>query len=190
MLVLDGISTSIDTTMVAYRQLQAALLDHDEATEPDRRRAATVVAVMSAWAVVDAVHRLGVLVPRLRNLRRGPAVRAFLQTTDQVKLLRHIVQHLDGEIPRLLQDGWPIWGTLSWVHVESPHTRRFQVRLLMPGTLGPGAVSLPVVNPLGRTVEAPTTTATGTTTARHNPSTAGSSGFATEQGTTDGDRAP
>jgi hypothetical protein len=155
MLALDGISTSIDTTTVAYRQLQAALLDHDEATEPDHRRAATVVGVMSAWAVVDAVHRLGVLVPRLRNLRRGPAIRAFLQTTEQVEPLRNVVQHLGGEIPRLLQDGRPIWGSLSWVHVESLDARKFQVRLLIPGTLGPEAVSLPVMNPLGREVEIP-----------------------------------
>ena len=120
MLVLDGISTSLDMTAVAYRQLQAALLDYSEATDPTGRRLATVFAVMSTWTIVDAVHRLGVLVPKLRNLHRGPAVRAFLKVTEQIEPLRHVVQHLDGQIPRLLSDGRPIWGAIAWVHVESP----------------------------------------------------------------------
>ena len=154
MLVLDGISASIDMTMVAYRQLQNALLENDRSTDPTSRRAATVVAVMNAWTIVDAVHRLGVLLPRLRHLRRGPAVRAFLKTTEQVEPLRHTVQHLNGEIPRLLNDGRSIWGALSWVHLESPDADQFHVGLLMPGTMGP-TYELPMVNPLGREVEIP-----------------------------------
>ena len=154
MLVLDGITTSIDMTTVAYRQLQTALLDHGEATDPTGRRVATVFAVMSAWTIVDAVHRLGVLVPRLRNLPRRPAVRAFLKVAEQVEPLRHAVQHLGGEIPRLLSDGRPIWGAIAWVHVASPDADQWTSNLLMPGTLGP-KFKLPVVNAAGRTMEVP-----------------------------------
>ena len=154
MLILDGIGTSIDMTMVAYHQLLAALLENDDSTDPTHRRAATVIAVMNAWTIVDAVHRLGVLVRRLRNLRHGPAVRSFLATAKQVEPLRHAVQHLDGEIPRLLNDGRPIWGALSWVHVESPDPDQVRIGLLIHGTSGP-KVELPMVNPLGREVEIP-----------------------------------
>jgi hypothetical protein len=153
MLVLDGVSTSIDMTMIAYRQLQAALLEHMKSTdESTTSRATTVYAVMNAWAVVDAVHRLGGLARRLRGLRRGPAVRAFLTTAELVEPLRNAVQHLDGEIERLLRDGRPIWGSLSWAYwayMESLGAKQFQVGLLMPGTVMP-AYELPVVNPLGR----------------------------------------
>lgn len=155
MLLLDGISTSIDMTIVAYRQLQAALLEHVKATDQGTSsRAATVVAVMNAWTVVDVVHRLRLLVRRLRGLRHGPAVRVFLNTAQLVEPLRHAVQHLDGQIERLLHNGRPIWGSISWAYMESPDAKEFRTLLLMPGTLGP-RFKLPIVNPAGREMEVP-----------------------------------
>jgi hypothetical protein len=52
---------------------------------------------MSAWTIVDAAHRLGVLVRKLSGLKNGPAKILFLKAVEQVEPLRHAVQHLDGE---------------------------------------------------------------------------------------------
>lgn len=73
-------------------------------------------AVTNAWAIVDNVHRLGVLVRKLPGLKRGPAVAVLLKAAGQVEPFRHAVQHLDGEIEGLLADGRPLWDSLSWVN--------------------------------------------------------------------------
>jgi PASTA domain len=59
MLVLDGISTSIDMINIAYRALQAALLEFNRSMYQHRppSRTLTVPAVMNAWTIIDADRR-------------------------------------------------------------------------------------------------------------------------------------
>jgi hypothetical protein len=156
MLVLDGISTSIDAISIAYRNLQAALLEFNRAMDQHRppSRTVTVPAVMNAWAVVDAAYRLGLIVPRLRGLKHGPAVKSFLKSVAPVEPFRHVVQHLDANIPQLLTDCQPVWGSLSWAYVESPQAGTIRVGVLMPGAAR-APLNLPLVNPLGKRFEIP-----------------------------------
>jgi hypothetical protein len=155
MMVLDGISTSIEVTVIAYRDLQVALLDfHRAADQHTTNRPATVRAVMSAWTVIDAAHRLGLLVPKLRGLKHGPAVRSLLKAVEPVEPFRHLVQHLDREIGRLLTDRQPIWGSLSWAYVESADAKTIRIGLLMPGAAR-APLELPMVNTAGRQIEIP-----------------------------------
>jgi hypothetical protein len=67
--------------------------------------------MMNAWAIVDAAQRL-------RGPKHGPAVTSLLRSLAPVEPFRHVVQHLDQKIPRLLADGQPVWGSLSWAYVE------------------------------------------------------------------------
>jgi hypothetical protein len=154
-MVLDGISTSIEVTVIAYRDLQGALLQFNRAADQHAtNHPATVRAVMSAWTVIDAAHRLGLLVPRLRGLKHGPAVRSLLKAVEPVEPFRHLVQHLDGEIGRLLAERQPIWGSLSWAYVDSADASTIRIGLLMPGAAR-APIDLPLVNPLGRKIEIP-----------------------------------
>jgi hypothetical protein len=152
-LALDGISMSADMTALSYQQLQAALWLHSKAIDQTTSRLAAVHAVTNAWAIIDAAHRVRVLVRKLPGLKRGPAVVSFLKIAEQVEPLRNAVQHLDGAIEELLANGRPVWGVLSWVNVDSPDAKRFSVRALLPGTMAPTSAS--VVNPMGRAVEIP-----------------------------------
>ena len=165
-LALDGISFSVDMTLLSYRHLRAALWAQSKSAGQPTYRAVVLQAVTNAWAIVDNVHRLGVLVHKLPGLKRGPAVTVLRKATDQVEPLRHAVQHLDGEIEALLTDGRPLWGSLSWVNWDSPENRLIGVSLLVPGALARHQHA-PVVNPLGREVEIPiglaTLTAAGVT---------------------------
>jgi len=157
MLVLDGISTSIDAINIAYRDLQVALLEFNRSMDqhrPPSRRTVTVPAVMNAWMVVDAAYRLGLIVPRLRGLKQGPAVKSFLKSVAPVEPFRHVVQHLDANIPQLLTECQPVWGSLSWAYVESPQAGTIRVGVLMPGA-GRAPLDLPLVNPLGKRFEVP-----------------------------------
>jgi hypothetical protein len=156
MLVLDGISTSIDAINIAYRDLQAALLGFNRAMDQHRPpgRALTVPAVMNAWAIVDAAHRLRLLVPPLRGLKHGPAVTSLLKSLASAEPFRHVVQHLDQKIPQLLADCQPVWGSLSWAYVEGAQASTIRIGLLMPGAAR-APMELPLVNPLGKRIEIP-----------------------------------
>ena len=63
------------------------------------------------------------------------------------------MQHLDGAIEELLENGRPVRGVLSWVNADSPDAKRFSSRGLLPGTMAPTSASM--VNPMGRVVEIP-----------------------------------
>jgi hypothetical protein len=136
-LALDGISVSVDMTMVASWQLRVALWLHGKASERATSWPLVLQAVTAAWAIVDDVHRIGVLVRRLPGLKRGPAVTALLKAADQVEAPRNAVQHLDGEIEELLDSGRSVWGSLSWVNMASPDAKLLSVGLLLPGTWRP-----------------------------------------------------
>jgi hypothetical protein len=73
-LTLDEISMSVDMTALGYQQLRAALWVHSKTTDQTTSRLATVHAVTNAWAVIDAGHRLRVLVRKLPGLKRGPGL--------------------------------------------------------------------------------------------------------------------
>jgi hypothetical protein len=156
MLVLDGISTSIDAINIAYRDLQAELLEFNRTMDQHRPpgRALTVPAVMNAWAIIDAAHRLRLLVPRLRGLKHGPAVTSFLKSVAPTEPFRHVVQHLDEKIGKLVADGQPVWGSLSWAYIDGAHAKTIRIGLLMPGAAR-APMELPMVNPLGKRVAIP-----------------------------------
>jgi hypothetical protein len=154
-LFLDGISLSVDMTALAYQRLRKGLLwPLPTGKHHPSSRSGTAEIVMDAWSIIDSVNRLRVLVEGMRGLRRGSAVVSFLNSVSDVEALRNAVQHLSGEVEKLWEDGWPLWGTLSWVVVEAPDAEQFLTVAFNPGALG-GRVRVPVVNPVGREVEIP-----------------------------------
>jgi hypothetical protein len=155
MMVLDGITTCIDVIMIAYRDLQVALLECHRSADQRRppSRASRVTATMSAWTPVDAAHRLSLLVPKLRGLKHGPAVTSLLKTVAPVESFRHLVQHLNERVRQLLSDRQPIRGSLSWIYRETPHAEMARIGMLMPGAARVPA-DLPLVDPRGKTIEA------------------------------------
>jgi hypothetical protein len=88
-LALDEISMSVDMTAMGCQQLRVALWLHSKTTDRTTSRLATVHAVTNAWSVIDAGHRLRVLVRKLPGLKHGPAVVSFLQVAEQVEPLRN-----------------------------------------------------------------------------------------------------
>jgi hypothetical protein len=97
----------------------------------------TVPAVMNAWAVVDAAYRLGLIVPRLRGLKHGPAVKSFLKSVAPVEPFRHVVQHLDANIPQLLTDCQPVWAACRERTWSRPRLERSGLGCSCPAPPGP-----------------------------------------------------
>lgn len=151
-LALDGISDSIDMTIIAYRQLRVALWTDMQMIDQPASRPVYLQTIMSAWTIVDAAHRLRVLVRKLPGLKNGPAKSLFLKAVEQVERLRHAVQHLDGEIEQLLANGQPLWGFLTWVKADGPDDVPV-IGILLPGALGPTWEVR--ARPFGRDIEVP-----------------------------------
>lgn len=63
------------------------------------------------------------------------------------------MQHLEGAIEELLENGRPVRGVLSWVNADSPDAKHFSVLGLLSGTTASTSASM--VNPMGRVVEIP-----------------------------------
>jgi hypothetical protein len=154
-LYLDGIVFSIDMVSIGYQRLKALLHEQALAERPTHARNALIV--MDAWSIIDSANRLRVHVEgvkRIGGLQRGPAVTSLFKSIDGVKILRDAVQHQDGEVTKLRQNGRPLWGTLSWLYWASPEAKDFRVSLMVPGTLAV-TEGMPMVNPLGRESETP-----------------------------------
>jgi hypothetical protein len=68
------------------------------------------VASLDAWALVDTLNRLRVLITRLPGLRsKSPGAQVIVRALKPVEDLRNAVQHMDGEIGPLSATNLPLW---------------------------------------------------------------------------------
>lgn len=156
-LCLDGIDSSLTMTMITYSRLRQAVLQYCQATsQGDSTSEIQKFMLLDAWSLIDITNRLRVLVRRTPGLKHNAPVKSFLRATEDVEKLRHFVQHLDGEVVRLAETGWPIWGSLSWTFVSPEMREKGQAALsiIVPGPLAKSK-GYPVVNPLGKTIHGP-----------------------------------
>ena len=71
--------------------------------------------LLDAWTLVDICHRVRELVQQTPGLsQKLPDIQIFLRGTEQIKNLRHYVQHLRSGIPNIPIQSNPLWGVLSW----------------------------------------------------------------------------
>lgn len=71
--------------------------------------------LLDAWTLVDICHRVRELVQQTPGLsQKLPEIQIFLRGTEQIKNLRHYVQHFRSGIPDIPIQSNPIWGILSW----------------------------------------------------------------------------
>jgi hypothetical protein len=158
---LDGVLTSIEMAKVSYRRLQSSLV-----AEQSVDRAAEVS--LDAWALVDTLNRLRVLISRLPGLRtKSPGAQLIVRALKPVQDLRNAVQHMDGEIGPLSSAKLPLWGAIAWVQRNDDG---LVSRTLLAGVwLDPMNVrmNVPAIHPVRREIESPVgpieLTAAGTT---------------------------
>jgi hypothetical protein len=97
-----------------------------------------VEAMVDAWTMIDATHRLRGLVQQLPGLKQNqPDVQLLIRKTRVVEELRNFVQHFRTEIHGFVAKRMPLWGTLSWSRV-SDDTGQPECHTIVPGTLFQG----------------------------------------------------
>jgi hypothetical protein len=151
-LFVEGIRFSIEMADLAYYRLRETLIRLAKFAPDDPQSPGTVSAMLDAWSIVDALHRLRGLVrhmPGIEKRDRIPPIRAFFDSTKSVPALRNTVQHLDTDIAEAVDDrNWAVLGSLSWGVID-PEQHEVTACVFMPGMpLG----SRPIVNPLNRQV--------------------------------------
>jgi hypothetical protein len=155
-LFLDAIRYSIEMADLAHRRLQSTLLEMTlDGDKTESNHLNFVSAVLDAWSVIDAIHRLRGLLNQAPGVKKkAPGLRTFLQKTAEVEHLRNSVQHLNNQIETLVNKSLPVWGVLSWFTMRDIKSRRGHICTLMAGTMFPSKGHT-MVNPVGQKLVLP-----------------------------------
>lgn len=148
----EGIRYSVQIADVAYRRLVSVLADMVSAAHRGEKLAWDVHATCfgDAWTIVDGAYRLRELGERPpQGLAKRPespspsAVRYndYIVATKHLKEMRHGIQHVDTQGPKVANDGMPVWGTLHWLTTFDGGLTGY-VSLLVAGTVLPGEVAV------------------------------------------------
>lgn len=112
--ILDGIRFSANMAGIALDRLWKTLcaIDRDEnAAWPT----ATAEAMLNAWSIIDAAHRLVDLMGNLPGLPNASWRRTFRQRMEDAAALRDVWQHQVGEAPKIVEQRGQVWGALAWM---------------------------------------------------------------------------
>jgi hypothetical protein len=136
MLFFDGIRVAVEMAGHAYDRLAKSLQRAAVADIPDQEAIQLVpLCFLDAWAIIDSVNRLRVLLNRLPQFKKNAhSLQIFLRKTGVVEDLRNTVQHLDTEIDKLSANGLSVWGDLTWLVLLDATVGKFKVGLLVSGT--------------------------------------------------------
>lgn len=112
--LLDGIRYSADMAGIALSQLweQLCYIDSNDTDAINPHHIAR--AVLNAWSIIDAGHRMCDLVENLPGLRNSHWRRIFKQRISDVLSLRDAWQHQVGHAPAILEQRGQAWGSLAW----------------------------------------------------------------------------
>jgi len=149
----DAVRYSIEMANLAYHRLIAALEEiclERRDTSNATSLLSKISALQEAWSVVDSSFRLRCLIEASPYLKKKlPLVQSLLKQTQNVGLLRNIVQHLDTEMKTLIELNVPAWGELAWAQVTDGQKMEIISYTFIPGTIFPSR-DHHIVNPLGQ----------------------------------------
>jgi hypothetical protein len=123
LLCLDGIRYAAGICIGCHSRALKQLQSFEHCNELAVPTGEALLALADVWSMVDAAYRIRTLLSRSTVLpKKDPAARLFMQRTADVEILRHYVQHLDGEVGTLPEGSPPLWGTVSWTKSDDPST--------------------------------------------------------------------
>lgn len=113
LVMLDGIRYSADMAGIAIDRLWAKLCWIDQNADA-ASTADTAEAMLDAWSIIDAAHRLADLIANLPGLANASWRRVFQIRMREALELRNVWQHQHGEAARIVEQRGQIWGALAW----------------------------------------------------------------------------
>lgn len=146
-LYFDGVEQSLAFVELSYHRLVDSLADDSR----DLHSRMSFV-LLDCWAIIDASKRLRTLLQNTPGLKQNSVLKNFYAQTAFVPNFRHYVQHMEEKASGQATTGWPIWGVVSWPHLQEDG--RILVHLYAPGRISK-CKNMQAVNPLGRECAGP-----------------------------------
>lgn len=148
LLFFDAVAVSMKMIDATYKELQDAIVeDYNSGGDPESDRGAVMVA--RAWSLVDTINRLRLLVAAMPGLKQSAApVQSFLRAVAPAEELRHMLQHLNNQIDRIVASGGPVWGVLMWRQPNPEHSKQLFYGFFFPQHTGAVPLTAPSVVPV------------------------------------------
>ena len=144
-LYLDAIEQSFRMASLADERLQESLAAKTSISEStnasfpklaDKMTRLDSGILLDAWSLVDVLNRLRVLVESMPGLKKSsPGVQSLVRSLGPIEDLRNAVQHLYGQVHKIVDTGHPIWGSLSWAAPPVEPGDALKAAAFVPGTL-------------------------------------------------------
>ena len=116
-LLLDGLAHAVDMVGMAYPRLRSTLYEISKVggAEPDP----TAAVYLDAWSCIDSIDRFRSLVKGYKAggiIRKdAPALGAFLTSTEPVRKLRNVTDHVAERLDQLVSRNASVMGEVSWI---------------------------------------------------------------------------
>jgi hypothetical protein len=155
---LDGIRYCleiIDLLNVRLKSILSQITDSfiKKESKPDHQN--FVSAFQDAWSFIDSVYRLRGLLSHCPGIKqKASGIVLFYKETNVVENFRHIFQHLNTEMNKLIQEDLPVFGVISWLSVFDPTQKSCYSCTLIAGTLIQ-RTSHHIINPVGKAIYPP-----------------------------------
>jgi len=137
-LYLDALRLSAEMAGLAFDHLHELLAGVTERRDGPLQAGKAVGAILDAYSVIDAVHRFRELLQLTPGLKHNSTFELFVRQTNDVRELRHIVQHLNRKVDRIAREGWAALGTLTWLGPSAVPGGPPSSYILQAGTFYPG----------------------------------------------------
>lgn len=116
-LLFDGLAHAVDIVGIAYSRLRSTLHEIGEVGRAEPEPTATVY--LDSWSCIDAIDRFRSL---LKGYKGGgiipkddPAFEAFLTSTETVRKLRNVTDHVAARLDQLVSQNASVMGEISWI---------------------------------------------------------------------------
>lgn len=111
--LLDGIRYSADMAGIAHDRLWRKLCEIDR-NEDNASSADIAEAMLDAWSIIDACHRLNDLISELPGLKHEPWLRLLQERMKIACKFRDMWQHHASEVTNTVAQRGQAWGSLAW----------------------------------------------------------------------------
>ena len=140
-LYFDAIRLSAEMAGLAFERLYDLLMLVSKQSEGDPPADKAVRAIADAYLVIDSAHRFREIFQITPGLKHNAVFELFMRQTQDVEKLRHVVQHLNQEVDRIVQEGWAALGNLTWLGPSAVQGGPPTPWILQAGTSYPGEIT-------------------------------------------------
>lgn len=159
-LFLDGIRYSIEMADLAYCRLKETLYEMSINCGnqlPNKHIHVNIVSsVLDAWSIIDSLDRLRGFLHCAEFVKKDslPNDDPLKQNFNTVRNLRNSIQHIPGNVDKLISKNQTILGSLSWYTCLDSKEMKGLSCTFAAGTVLQNS-ALPFVNPAGKNIELP-----------------------------------